>query len=123
MIFSLEKKSSNNKPQTRRSKAPSFFECLSVLTDFTYPCSYYDWIFTYFFQTPLTSQKNQVGEPLNARLHRRMIIFSSGSDTIFINCDAANILSKMPYANGEEYRLDSSQLQVNVRSVAVVMLL
>jgi hypothetical protein len=52
-----------------------------------------------------------------------MINFRSGLDTIFINCVAANMLSKMPYANGEEYHVDPSQLQVNVRSVAVVMLL
>jgi hypothetical protein len=46
-----------------------------------------------------------------------------GPDTIFINCVAATILSKMPYANGEEYLVDPSQLQVNVPSVAIVMLL
>jgi hypothetical protein len=44
-------------------------------------------------------------------------------DTIFINCVAASSLSKMPDANGEEYTVDSSQLQVNVPSAAVVMLL
>jgi hypothetical protein len=43
-------------------------------------------------------------------------------DTIFINCVAASSLSKMPDANGEEYTVDSSQLQVNVLSAAVVML-
>ena len=52
-----------------------------------------------------------------------MIGFRSGPDTIFINCVAATILSKMPYANGEEYVVDPSQLQVNVPSVAIVMLL
>jgi len=52
-----------------------------------------------------------------------MINFRSGLDTIFINCVASNMLSKMPYAKGEEYHVDPSQLQVNVRSVAVVMLL
>ena len=44
-------------------------------------------------------------------------------DTIFINCVAASSLSKMPDANGEEYIVDSSQLQVNVLSAAAVMLL
>ncbi|MFZ0510294.1 MAG: hypothetical protein WAM14_01700 [Candidatus Nitrosopolaris sp.] len=48
--------------------------------------------------------------------------FALTMDTIFINCVAATFLSKMPDANGEEYPVDSQQLQVNDPS-AVVMLL
>jgi hypothetical protein len=76
-----------------------------------------------FFQTPVTTPK-ECPTFRESRVYciGRMINFRFGLDTIFINCVAANFLSKMSYANGEEYHVDPSQLQVKVPSVAIVTL-
>jgi len=84
------------------------------------------------FQTQVTTTSNGNGQLFEKPEYRdqkmldciwSVLNLHFSLDTIFINYVAASSLSKMPDANGEEYTVDSSQLQVNVPSAAVVMLL